>query len=224
MFRLVWRRNCRISNYTVMPGTEARVIDVPADRVEEAVKLLAHAFADDPLMCYLFADEADYETCLRGFFHYSCTANLIQGWPLIGLIPRSQLAAVAVISMPDPSRQGAEDDLAVAYAQLSALLSRAGRERLERYAARAARLLPDQPMLYITAIGVRPQSQGRGYARRLLDDAQRRAEEHPKATGVGLDTENPENVRIYEQLGYRVVAEERIGDVRVWGMFRPNER
>jgi ribosomal protein S18 acetylase RimI-like enzyme len=64
-------------------------------------------------------------------------------------------------------------------------------------------------------IGVRPESQGQGYARQLLEEVRRRSERHPCSTGVALDTENAENVAIYERLGYQVVARDRLGGLTV---------
>ena len=71
-------------------------------------------------------------------------------------------------------------------------------------------------------IGVHPEAQGRGYGRMLLDAVQALSEGHSTSTGVALDTENPENVPIYEHCGYRVIAETNLEGVPIWCMLRPN--
>jgi hypothetical protein len=51
---------------------------------------------------------------------------------------------------------------------------------------------------------------------------QRRSEAHPHSKGVALDTENAENVAIYERLGYRVVGQAKLDAIKIWCMVRPN--
>lgn len=200
----------------------ATVVGIPRDRAGEAVGVLARAFAGDPLMRYLFGDRDEaFGAQVRGFFRFTCEVNLQLGWPLLGVVPRTRLAGVACVSTPD-AREWPES-LTAMYRALTREIGSAAQARVERYATLADRHLPDRPLFYVSVVGVRPESHRCGYGRLLLDEVHARAAAHPTAVGVGLDTENPANVALYERFGYHVVARDRLDDLDVWCMFRPNE-
>jgi ribosomal protein S18 acetylase RimI-like enzyme len=76
---------------------------------------------------------------------------------------------------------------------------------------------------YLYVLGVAPPFQGRGFAGILL----RRLSEHADREGVPcyLETDNPENVSMYQSFGYEVLGEEsieEIDNVRLWYMMRPS--
>lgn len=205
-----------------MPDAATQVIEIPAERQGEAAGLLARAFAHDPLMLHLFDGGPGYRARLTGFLRYTCEVQLAMGWPLLGLVPRTRLAAVAAVTPPEPAPW--PEALTERYTALAARLSPQQRERLECYAALPGARMPDTPLFYVGMIGVRPESQGRGYARRLLDEIHRRAAAHPSTTGVGLDTENKANVQLYQHLGYRVVGRMPFNGLTIWCLFRPNQQ
>ncbi|GAB4204870.1 MAG: hypothetical protein OHK0022_30440 [Roseiflexaceae bacterium] len=205
-----------------MPRSTPQVIEIPPERLDEATSLLARAFAHDPLMLHLFDGGPGYRTRLAGFLRYTCEVQFAMGWPLLGLVPRTRLAAVATLTPPEPAPW--PDTLTKRYNTLAARLSPEQCERLEHYATLPGAQQPDTPLFYAGMIGVRPESQGLGYARRLLDEVHRRAAAHPTATGVGLDTENQANVALYQHLGYRVVGRVPFGGLTIWCLFRPNEQ
>ena len=64
-----------------------------------------------------------------------------------------------------------------------------------------------QPHHYLGVIGVRTDA---------------RAARDPSSAGVGLDTENPKNLSLYEDFGYQVLATDKVEDIDSWCMFRPN--
>jgi GNAT superfamily N-acetyltransferase len=204
-----------------MSATSTRVIEVPQARLGEAARMLARAFADDPQMRYLFAGQDDYAERLREFFRYNCEVHARMGWPVLAAVPRTRLAGVVAVATPDEREWPAElNDM---YARFTARLGKQAAGRIERYASRTNNQFPDAPLFYVGMIGVRPESQGRGYARLLLDEVHRRSAAHPTSTGVALDTENRDNVPLYESFGYRAVAGVRLGDFTIWCMFRPND-
>jgi ribosomal protein S18 acetylase RimI-like enzyme len=203
-----------------MPNQSPRVQEIGRPQLAEAVRLLGRAFADDPLMRYIFAEAGDYPTRLREFFQYSCEVHLRLGWPILGVVPRTRLAGLVAVALPE--QRPWPDELTEWYNRWTSALGRRATDRIERYAKRTNPHFPDDPLFYIGMIGVRPESRGQGYARQLLEEVHRRSEQHACSTGVALDTENATNVAIYERLGYRVVARDRLGDLTVWCMFRPN--
>jgi GNAT superfamily N-acetyltransferase len=203
-----------------MTPRTAKIVEISRERLPETARMLTKGFIDDPLMRYLFAAQDDYPERLREFFRYNCEIHAEMSWPLVGVEPCTRLAgAVAAAS---PEERPWPEELNQRYARFTARLTKPALDRIERYADRTNKHFPDQPLFYIGMIGVRPQSQGQGYARLLLEEIHRRSEAHPRSTGVALDTENPANVPLYQGFGYQVVAKVKLDDFDVWCMFRPN--
>jgi ribosomal protein S18 acetylase RimI-like enzyme len=153
---------------------------------------------------------------LREVFELSCRYRLAMDWPLPGILADGQLVAVACVSgpesRPEPARfQDAET-------RLQARLGREAVQRMEAYGRLKERNCPAWPHFYITAVGVRPDQQGRGLGRRLIQHIHRLSIAHPASEGVALDTQSPRNVPLYERLGYRVTAEQQLGPVPCWFM------
>jgi ribosomal protein S18 acetylase RimI-like enzyme len=206
-----------------MSTTSHQVIDLDRAHIVEAAHVLSRAFADDPLMRYLFAEHGqDYRACLRAIFQYQCALQLELQWPLLGVVPRTRIAGVVAIVLPE-QRKWPKSILKL-QAALTRQIGSQAIERLDRYAARTNGHFPNDPLFYVRMIGVRPESQGQGYARLLLEAVQRRSEAHPKSTGVALDTENATNVEIYKRMGYQVVGQATVDTITIWCMVRPNGR
>ncbi len=204
-----------------MSRRAAEVVSIPQERLCEVVGVLSRAFAADPLMRYLFAhDKEAYSARLRAFCQYSCEVQIQLGWPLLGVVPRTRVAGAVCVAPPEQPEW--PQSLLDAYTRLTSTLGPATTERLEQYVQNTGTQLPPKPLYHIGMIGVRPESQGQGYARLLLDAVHQLSEQHPSSTGVGLDTENRDNVPLYERMGYHVVAEVPLDKLKVWCMFRPN--
>jgi ribosomal protein S18 acetylase RimI-like enzyme len=73
---------------------------------------------------------------------------------------------------------------------------------------------------YLFALGVRADKQGSGVGTSLIRGMLERAKSED--TPVFLETQSPENVRLYERLGFQVVSEGQIPDVPLhnWGMVK----
>lgn len=81
---------------------------------------------------------------------------------------------------------------------------------------------PRAPHWYLFVLGVDPDHQGRGLGGALL----RRVSARADATGLPcyLETDRPENVKLYRAAGYEVVVEDvlpALGGLRMWTMQRP---
>lgn len=196
-------------------------INLTPQHESEAAALMARAFAGDALMRYLFdAEAAGYATRLHGFFRYTATVHRTLGWPMLGVMARTRLAGAAYLATPDQTNWPAALD--TAFADFSRTLSSESLERMQRYANVPSRGMPNVPHFYVKAIGVRPESQGRGYAHALLDAAHKLTQAHPTAQGIALDTEKAANVPFYERIGYTLVASVPFDGINVLYMFRKN--
>lgn len=212
----VWRISMTISTIS------DAVTDIPRERLEEAVEALALAFEDYPLMRHFFEErEGEYPRLLRQFMRFSCEVRLHLGMPLLGNVSGGRIAGVAGLTTPEVGSWPSE--LARMHEALRETIGPLAAERLDEYSQLAEQYEPKDSHYYLGILGVRPEEQGKGHAKALLDRLHELSQAHPNSTGVYLDTEHPENVQLYEHFGYRVVGHARLGAVGVWCMWRPNE-
>ena len=67
----------------------------------QAVELLAAAFWDYPVMRYVLQDSGDdYLKHLKALVGFFCETRLTRGWPLLGILEKGKLVAVAGINEP----------------------------------------------------------------------------------------------------------------------------
>ena len=192
----------------------------PAD-LPEAARVLAAAFADDPLWVVLAPDpERRARLLVR-----------IYGLILAGAVDARRahgvgypLAAVAVWAHPaDPpggTRAAARQILASAplvssaRSLVRALAVQRGFEAMRRIHA------PDAH-LHLEHVGVHPDARGQGLAGALVRPVIERA----RAVGIPAWTETvtPGNVSLYEHLGFGVAASSEVPvlGLRLWGFRRP---
>jgi ribosomal protein S18 acetylase RimI-like enzyme len=76
------------------------------------------------------------------------------------------------------------------------------------------------PHYYLLALGVHPEAQGKGVGPRLIAGMLERAER--ERLPVYLETQSPENVVLYERMGFSVASDEPIArtTLRNWGMIK----
>lgn len=69
-------------------------------------------------------------------------------------------------------------------------------------------------------IGVRNAYQGKGYARKLIDEVEKLVSEHPTSTGLSLNTEVETNVNFYLHFGFQLNGQAKIDDkLNTWGFL-----
>ena len=57
----------------------------------------------------------------------------------------------------------------------------------------------------------------------MLDTIHKIVDEDTTSTGIGLDTENPDNIAMYEHFGYKHIATENLDGMNIYIMFRPRK-
>jgi ribosomal protein S18 acetylase RimI-like enzyme len=200
----------------------------PADRTE-ATPMLTAAFANDPLMHFLFSDApVGVSGGIGALMDLAFETRSSRGWPVLGArTPRGELVGVAYLSVPSPAPA-----LAGTAGPVEPDLLRSTRERFESVigASALARYrnyeqawtvgAPTRPHHYLGVLGVSPTFQGAGVGVTLLDAVAAIVDADANSEGVWLDTENPRNVGFYERRGFRVAAERSLESVTVWGMWR----
>lgn len=81
---------------------------------------------------------------------------------------------------------------------------------------------PSEPHVHLGPIGVTPVLQGHGIGSQMLTEYR----DHLDATGQAgyLETDKPENVRLYERFGFEVVDEAVVLGIHNWFMWRRARR
>ncbi|NIM96219.1 MAG: GNAT family N-acetyltransferase [Anaerolineales bacterium] len=198
-----------------------QVIYLSRDHLEGAIQLLSSAFSDDPLMHFLFNNRSPtFHQDLRELFRFTCEVRLELDWPILGCIADDGLVGVACVTEPEEVEW--PESLGRTYRELVNSIGPEATERLERYSDLTDSYRPEMPHYYLAVLGVHPNAHGRGYGGLLLQEVGALSEGHPTSIGVGVDTENPENLSFYERFGYSLVAKTQLQDMDLWSMFRPN--
>ena len=197
------------------------LVEITADRVDEAVGVLSRAFVASPLVRFLAGEiVTGDDPRMREWWRFSCAVRTELGWPLLGIESGSRLVAVMGLSLPgEPQWPPSLHD---AYRSLLDALGPEGSARLEEYGPAAESHRITEPHHYLGLIGVEPTEQGRGHSRPLMEEAHRMSEADPQSTGIGLDTDTESNVALYEHFGYEVTERLDVLGQPVWCMFRPN--
>jgi ribosomal protein S18 acetylase RimI-like enzyme len=194
---------------------------IPHERVDEVVDVLAEAFHDYPVMCFVLGEAQPYPALLQRLVAYFVAARYSRGETVLGTGPSGGLTGVALISRPGPGAMPPE--LERMRQALWEELGDGARSRYERFGAAASVFVVDRSHLHLNMIGVRSTAMGSGLGRRLLDHVHARSAADPASTGVSLSTEVPGNVELYRHFGYEVIGEVRVDDAFTsWGMFRPD--
>lgn len=186
---------------------------VAGDRAA-VVATLVRAFLRDPVLRWLFPDEADYPRQAAAFFGGLFDLRVEGGevWVLEG--------AAALWELPGGSRLPAVERERLWEAATVDVFEAEAVARLERHEALVARLLPQRNRgFYLGVLGVDPALQGRGFGRAILRPLLERADrEH---LPISLETATATNLPFYRGLGFEVCAEEgHAGGPHVWVMTR----
>lgn len=195
------------------------VYQVKPEEKEQVVGVLATAFYSYPVMRYILGnEEPEYDRKLRIMIGFFADERLLRAWPPLGVRVDNEMAAVTLFNPPVDEPELPE--LHRAFQELKVEIGSAAIERLTTYENTCIKMRPAAPHYYVGMIGVLPHLRGMGYARRLLDHIHDMAAQDPIASGVCLNTENPNNVPFYRHLGYDVTGEADVGQVHTWCLFR----
>ena len=190
-----------------------------SDDVAPAVAALVEAFADDPLMAYLYGDDPrGVRANVATFFSILLRVRLALAMPAMVLLRDGEVAGAAMgydVSRPTwPAPLAAEWERFEGGApDLPA--------RMAAYDAICVAHQPAQDHHYLGVIGVRPSLQGQGAGKALLEAFCEGSREDGRSHGVYLDTTNPSSLAFYDRNGFQRLGEGRLGATPVWCVWRP---
>lgn len=189
--------------------------------VREMRTLLARAYAEDPLMVWIFPDDESREHAVAAWLGIFVEHYLDHG--RIDTVGTDQLEAVSVWRMPDQPSPGqpvpSPPTLPTISGMLAAVVGEERASAIGQGLAKMRKLTPQQPHVYLQFLAVDPDRQRRGLGRQALEPGLRRAEQ--LGVGVHLETMNPENLGFYRQLGLEVSGEVQLAadGPTAWAMW-----
>lgn len=178
---------------------------VVADEVPQLATVLAAAFADDPLMGWIYPDAATRSGFATAWFEQSLRQGLARGHTYTADGDRG----VAIWSPPDVPMFNDADGLAL-YELFSAQLGEATDRTLTGLMEVSAAHPHAMPHFYLFIVGVQPDARGRGLASALITEILDRCDR--QGLGAYLESSSPANVPLYERHGFHVTAEVTLPD------------
>lgn len=193
------------------------IIDGSEGQSSQAVSTLALAFQDDPALGWIMPDAAARRRRLPRFFEW-----LFADHQRHGLILTSH-GREAVTLWRLPGKVHHHDPLTPAELWRMVMIFGPSLLRAERVGRHIARHVPEgEDHLYLRYAAVRPDAQGKGWGGHAIRAGI--AEANRRGVDVCLETAKPENVAIYQRLGFGIVDEWQVsGGPQFWTMLRPRD-
>jgi GNAT superfamily N-acetyltransferase len=188
-----------------------------AERVQlpAVMETLARAFQTDPALSWILPDPGHRGRALRSLFHVLVPADVRAG---VALRSDGDEAA-ALWRAPGQAHSGTLEFLRSVLPLIATFGTALPRGLKVQGSIDAHR--PKGRFWYLHYVGVRPTHQGKGHGGRIIRAQTAVAD----AEGVPcwLETATPENVPLYERLGFVTQVEWDVagGGPHFWGMMRP---
>jgi GNAT superfamily N-acetyltransferase len=192
--------------------------------INQATRVLARAFQDDPLFTYFFPSPQKRERKLPITFRMMVLHGTIYG-EVYASSPRMEGIAIWI-----PSEKMFMTSLPLLRSGgLHTMLKISPREmkRISSYTTFSAnlhhRVAPFKHM-YLEFIGISPEYQGKGFATHLLTSMLERLDS--ENLPCFLETQNARNVPVYAHFGFQVIEEGEVPGTGIyhWSMVRRKEK
>lgn len=189
------------------------------------VAVMSAAFAHDPWIEAALGRSGAPSSAGRrsAFMSFMFDYTRLLGGCRLGLFDGGRLVACALLESPSPRWRTVLGMFASAirFAPVAMRLGVRRTARVNAYVQRTRRVAPSAPHHYLTMIGVTPSEHRRGWGKQMMQALIARAEGVPTSCGLALDTENPDNVPIYQRWGFVITASVQLDVVCATAMLRP---
>ena len=183
--------------------------------------MIAVAFNDYPMFRFVYQDldQESYSDALRANFEYYIALTYASGSQVVGAWVGDVLVGGMMIWTPEGLEWTDVDEQLTQ--RLAARIGADAFARLEAFDETMVNNAPDLDVAYhyLDTIAVDPKHQGNGYARDMIEYACRQSRSHDESGAVCLSTEAPNNIPLYEKLGFEQFSVARSGGVRTTSFF-----
>jgi len=171
-----------------------------------AIEVYTEAFTDDPLHVYLFP-EFEERVRITKLFYEMVVNNFVYGLNLQikGVYENNILAAVLIYSRPDSTDWN--KDMMNVVIEMRREAKNEKVNYVSDYTLKANDFKPREKHFYLNELAVGKKHRGKGFARTLINEAEKDASNFPEVKIMGLDTSNKTNVDIYKKIGFEVYKE-----------------
>jgi len=202
---------------------EIVITKLTRDNLDEAVALMLKAFRDEGFTSsWLDLSDPKLKSAYGIVVKTLYTIHLDAGDPIYAALENGRIVGTAGLTTPDAKKNKLKS-IAMFIRNLPRLLP------LLPPALRAIRILNKVtkppaalPKNFCTleVLAVDPDYQGRGIARRLIEQIHRNYLGNNRYSGIYLLTGDAKNVDIYERFGYRVEEKRVFKDLNAYHMFK----
>jgi GNAT superfamily N-acetyltransferase len=163
---------------------------------DAVVATITAAFDDDPLWSWMFPDPGERPRQQATMFGFYVESSL----PNDSVLIADDRASAAIVYTPPGEPELSEEVEARLEPFLTDALGPRAPERLETLERFEAAIPDGPPFYYVSFLGTRPDSRGRGLGMGLLAEVVAKADQDGKPTY--LESSNPANNVRYERLGF----------------------
>lgn len=196
-----------------------KAVFLTAEDLKIAGSLLYQAYHDDPLFVDIFqANKEGYETRLRSAIREELNAFWMAKQPMVGLFEGERLVAVACLTHSDaafgPGRFW--------HWRLKMLLT-AGFFCTKQMMEKEQRIIENVPAEHfhmLSFVGVHPDEQHHGLGHLLMSAVESVMLEDETSNGVAVYATLPKYMHFFEDGGYHLVKELKVGNIGGHLMFR----
>lgn len=186
--------------------------------LDESVRCLVTAFAQDPITGFLLQSGPGYQERLVQFFSLLMRARLTLKMPvLVARGPSGIHGAAMGYATAHPAWPRDLTDEWDRFERAIPGLT----DRMAIYDEISAKGKPRAPHYYLGVIGVHPDMHGRGIGTQLLRSFCDVSDSDPLSCGVYLETAEESNLAFYERAGFAETGRGRLGGATLWCMYLP---
>jgi ribosomal protein S18 acetylase RimI-like enzyme len=190
----------------------------PSD-LDEAVRCLATAFAQDPITGFLLQTSPGYRERVTQFFSLLMRARIALKMPVV--IARGATSIHGAAMGYATVHPAWPKDLTEEWNRFENSIP-GFTDRMAIYDEIAAKGKPPVPHYYLGVIGVDPDMHGRGVGTQLLNSFCSLSASDPLSCGVYLETAEKSNLRFYERVGFMETGRGSLGGATLWCMYLPH--
>jgi hypothetical protein len=194
--------------------------NIKPEDLKFAVIIFTDAFVNDTLFLFAFPDTQQRERLTKIIYEF-VVYKLVPEFKLNlkGLYINSKLVAVCTYTTPK-SKTVWTDKLDKAVKDMWKKANDNTIKLIGEYSMKSRKFKISEPHFYFNELAVSPKEQGKGYGKEMFKYIESKCLKHPTAIGIGLDTPNPTNVKIYKHIGYKVKHKFRFYDLTGYCIYK----